>query len=263
MTEQVVFRAWAAVWSVIVSVVFVGVTALTLVVWLMDPERAETTPVSDLAFFALGAIIALGLVSQVRKPEHNIAGIQQAIVAVVSLGAAGLIGARVEPAVGSLLLLIVVAVLVALHPRRRAILAAGPTPHVPTVAMATLAAVPTFWYAANMLALAADAGPSCFLGRCAGGDRLAEMAAAAVAVVLVGALAALRTDGWRLNACSAGASAILMGASSLALTDVVGSLGRGWGIVAVVWGVLLITTPFRRRPVNSRSEEPSESVTLT
>jgi hypothetical protein len=254
-------RLWATVWSVIVSFVFIGVTGLTLVVWRMDPDQAETTPVSDLSFFALGAIIALGLISQVRSPEHNIAGIQQAIIAIVALGVAGVVGARVEPAVGSLILLLVVAVVVTFHPHRRAILPADLSIDARTLAVSALAAIPAFWYAASMLALATNAGPSCFLGRCAGGDRLAEMAATAVAVVLVGVLSALRTPGWRLSLWSAGGSGVLIGVSSLALDDVVGSLGHGWGFLAVVWGVLLITTGERgRRPQpNGERERPKSN----
>jgi hypothetical protein len=61
--KQSVFRVWAAVWSGIVTFTFVGVTVLTLALWLTDPDYAETTPVVDLSFFALGAIIGLGLAS--------------------------------------------------------------------------------------------------------------------------------------------------------------------------------------------------------
>jgi hypothetical protein len=39
-------------------------------------------------------------------------------------------------------------------------------------------------------------------GRCPYGDRLAEMAALAIAIVLVGMLAALKTHGWRVAARS-------------------------------------------------------------
>jgi hypothetical protein len=93
-----------------------------------------------------------------------------------------------------------------------------------------------------MLDLARSAGPSCFAGQCATGDRYAEAAALAVAVVAVGLLASLRTPGWRLAAWSAGIAATILGCASVALPDVPGSTGAPWGVVVVVWGVLVVAS---------------------
>lgn len=244
--RQSVFRVWAAVWSVVIAVTFLGVTVLTLALWLTDPGYTETTPVGDLSFFALGAIIGVGLACQLGQAGQRIAGLQQAGVGILSLGVAGVLGARIEPAVGAVLLLLIVAVLVFLHPARRDIFAPGPGIDAPVLALSVLAGVPAIGYAARMLGLAAEAGPSCFLGQCARGDRFAEMAAATIAIVLVGGLAGFKTPGWRLPLWSAGVGAILIGFSSIALTDVPGSLGLGWGSFAVIWGVLLIVIGQRR-----------------
>lgn len=189
------FVVWARIWSAVFAVMFVGVTALTISLWLTDPEYTETTPVSDLSFLALGAIIGLGFVSQLWTPEHNIAGVQQAIVGIVALGAAGLIGDRIEPLVGSLLFLFAAAILLTLHPARQDFFRRRGRMSAPLGALSIVALGPGVWYAASMLALAADAGPSCFFGECAHGDRFAEMAAAAISIVLVGLLAAMRTPG--------------------------------------------------------------------
>jgi hypothetical protein len=234
------FVVWARIWSVIFAVLFVAVTALTLGLWLTDPEYTETTPVSDLSFFALGAVIGLGFVSQLRTPHHNIAGVQQAIIGILSLGAAGLIGNRAEPLVGSLLFLFAAAILLALHPARRDFFSRSGRVSVPLGVLSIVAAVPGVWYAASMLALAADAGPACFFGECAHGDRLAEMAAAAISIVLVGLLAALRTPGWRLPLWSAGAAAVVVGAVSIVLPHEPGATGQVWGALAVAWGVLFV-----------------------
>lgn len=241
-----VFRVWAAVWSGIVTLTFVGVTVLTLALWFTDPGYTETTPVGDLSFFALGAIIGVGMGCQLRQPEQRIAGLQQAGVGILSLGVAGVVGARIEPAVGAVLLLLVVAVLVALHPVRRDFFAPGSGIDVPVLALSVLAGIPTVVYAGGMLQLAAEAGPSCFLGQCARGDRFAEMAAATITIVFLGGLAAFRTGGWRLPLWSAGVGAILIGSASVALTDVTGSLGLGWGSLAAIWGVLLVVIGERR-----------------
>lgn len=250
------FRVWAAVWSMVIVVTFLGVTVLTLALWLTDPGYTETTPVGDLSFFALGAIIGVGLASQLRRAEQRVAGPQQAGIGILSLGVAGVMGERIEPAVGAVLLLLVVAVLVVLHPARRDLFAPGPGTDLLVLALSVLAGIPAIWYAARMLSLAAEAGPSCFLGQCARGDRLAEMAAATITIVLVGGLAGFKTPGWRLPLWSAGVGAILIGLTSIALTDVPGSLGLGWGSLAVAWGVLLIMIGERRGP---RPSSPSTS----
>jgi hypothetical protein len=238
--RQSLFRVWGAVWSMVVVITFLGVTVLTLALWLTDPDYTETTPVGDLSFFALGAIIGVGLASQLHRAEQRIAGLQQAGIGILSLGAAGVIGARVEPAIGAVLLLLVVAVLVVVHPAPPEVFRPGPGIDVPVLAFSVLAGVPAIGYAVGMLNLAAEAGPSCFFGQCARGDRFAEMAAAAIAIVLVGGLAGFKTPGWRLPLWSAGAGAVLIGSTSIVLTDVPGSLGIGWGSLAVIWGVVFI-----------------------
>lgn len=238
---RIAFVVWARIWSAVFAVVFVGVTALTISLWVTDPEYTETTPVSGLSFFALGVIIGLGFVSQLRTPELNVAGVQQAVIGILSLGVAGLIGDRIEPLVGSLLFLLAATVLLALHPSRRDFFKLSGRVSASLGALSVLAAVPSFWYAAKMLALAADAGPSCFFGECAHGDRFAETAAAAIAIVLVGLLAALRTQGSRIAIWSAGAAAIIIGAASIALPGAPGAIGQTWGALAVTWGVLFVT----------------------
>ena len=157
------FRLWAALWSIIVSTLFLSVTALTLALWATDPDYAETTPVTDLGFFALGAVIATGFLSQPRA-HPPVTGVHQAVLATVALAAAGLLGRRVEPLVGALLILVALAILAALHPARRGVLWPPRPPGRPvSVALTTLAVVvaaPAAWQATRLLDVAAAAGPS-------------------------------------------------------------------------------------------------------
>lgn len=239
-THHRAFFIWAAILSMVFGLLFIGVTALTIGLWLAH-QNALTTPVSDLSFFALGAIIVgIGFAVQLRAPERKIAGVQQAVLGLLALGVAGLIGNRVEPLVGALLFLVAAAILAALHPARRAFFKLGGGLSAPLAALSILAAVPAIGYAASMLVLARSAGPSCFLGRCPYGDRLAEMAALALAIVLVGMLAALKTPGWRVAARSAGASAVILGLASILLPDAPGALGQAWGALTTMWGVLFV-----------------------
>jgi len=239
-TRHRAFFIWAAILSLVFGLLFIGVTALTIGMWLAN-QNALTTPVSDLSFFALGAIITgIGFAVQLRAPERKIAGVQQAALGLLALGVAGLIGNRIEPLVGSLLFLLAAAILAALHPARREFFKLGGGLSAPLAALSILAAVPAVGYTTSMLVLARHAGPSCFLGRCPYGDRLAEMAALALAIVLVGMLAALKTQGWRVAARSAGASAVILGLVSIVLPDAPGALGQAWGALTVTWGVLFI-----------------------
>lgn len=238
-----IFRLWAALWSTIVSVLFLAVTALTLTLWATDPDYVETTPLTDLGFFALGAVIATGFLSQLRA-HPPVTGVHQAALATVALAATGLLGRRIEPFLGALLILAALSVLAALHPARTMLLRLE-RPHGQPVsaaltALVVVVAVPAVWQATRLLDAAAAAGPSCFLGQCARGDRLAELAAALVTVVLVGLLAALQPAAARLPLWVAGAVAILIGAASAALPDVTGSLGMTGGAALIGWGGLFI-----------------------
>jgi hypothetical protein len=72
-------------------------------------------------------------------------------------------------------------------------------------------------------------------------QRLSTMAAMAIAIVLVGGLAALGTQGWRIPAWSAGTATVVFGLASVVFPDQRGAEGRGWGGVAIAGGVLFIT----------------------
>lgn len=225
---------WAATLAGLLGLLFTALTAVTIALWASDSAYTQTNPVVDLAFFALGLIIAAGFASQVRG--RHVAGLQQAMLALVALAIAGWLGGRIEPLVGPLVLVAAAAPLVALHPDRRRLLAAGAGLSWALAALAAVAAVPAARYAASMLDDARAAGPSCFLGQCVQGDRYAEAAALAIAVVALALLAAMRTPGWMLPAWSAGAAAVGLGAASLAFPGQVGALSAVWAVAAVVWG---------------------------
>lgn len=240
-----VFFAWAATLSLLLGLLFVGVTALTLWLWFTH-QNSDTNPVADLGFLALGGvIITLGLASQLRAPARRVAGLQQAVIGLLALGLAGLLGGRVEPFTGAVIFLAATALLAALHPARRALFALRTRPSPPLVALALLAALPALPYAAALLALARQAGPSCFLGRCAAGDRWAEMAALALAVVALGVLAAFKPQGWKVTAWSVSLAAVIVGAASLVWPALPGSLGQTWGGAALLWGVLFASVAWR------------------
>lgn len=237
--NRTAFVAWAAVWTLVTAIPFVAVTALTIGLWATSAGYTDTNPVLDAGFFTVGAIIAVGFASQLRRPPR-IAGVQQAALGTLTLGAVGLIGERIEPLVGALVLLGAVAMLAGLHPDRDDLLAGGCAVSLPLAGLATLAALVGAAHAWRMLGMATDAGPSCSLGQCARGDRFAETAAATVAGVLIGFLASAQTRGWRIPHWSAGAGSVVIGLASVALQDDVGSLGLQGGLFAVLWGIVFV-----------------------
>ena len=236
--RRIAFLAWAWTLALFFIVLFVGLTILTIGQWLAG-QNTMTNPVTDLGFLALGGVIAgAGFAVQLTSPERHIAGLQQALIGLLALAAAGLVGGREEPFVGGLIFLLAAAILAWLHPVRGDLLKLSRRVIAPLAMLSIVAAIPAAGYATRMLISARDAGPSCFFGRCAHGDRFAELAALAIAIALVGVLAAFRTQGWIVAALSAGASAFILGVASIVLPEMAGSLGQAWGVVVATWGIL-------------------------
>lgn len=248
---QMVLVVWAGLWAVVVGLVFVSVTVLTIILWATHPQHAQTTPVGDLGFFALGAVIGAGFASQLTR-RAPLAGVEQTFLAALALAVAGFVGGREEPLVGGLVLVAASGVLWWL--RQQPI--PGPRNSVPagqmSWALALVAWVGSAVYAWSMTRAALDAGPSCFVGRCARGDRMAELAASAMTIAAVATLAVLRTDGWRLPQWSAGAAAMIVGAISVAMPTTEGSLGTVGGAAAVAWGVVFVAMGEREYRLRKR-----------
>jgi hypothetical protein len=227
---------WAAMLTILLGVLFTALTVLTVALWATDPDYVETNPVVDLAFFALGGVLVTGgFASQIsRRPQ--LAGLLQAVVALVALTAAGWVGDRMEPTLGGLVLLLATVPLVVLHPERRQLASVGIGGSRALTAAAVLAVAPAAVYGAELLTAARAAGASCFLGQCARGDRSAEAAALAFAVVLVALLASRQPPGWLLPAWSAGTAAGVLSASSLLWPTQVGAVSGGWAVATAAWG---------------------------
>lgn len=232
--RRLAFFVWAAILSLLFGIGFFGLTVL-FIGWFEKPYGVST-PVSELSHGALGGIIiTFGLLVQLRRPEGKIAGVQQAVLGILALIITAVVAGRQEPLTMSLLFLAAVAILVALHPARREFFRLGAGLSVAPAAVATVAAIPVVVYAVSMLAQARQ-----FVGPPHHADRFAEMAAAVIAIVAVGMLAALKTQGWRITAWSAGAAATVVGLASIAFPAAPGAVGRGWGAVAALAGILFV-----------------------
>ena len=187
-----------------------------------------------------GVVLPIGLLTQLRRPERRIAGIQQTAVVASALalaGAAGQKGWYLALAGG---IAVASAVLLALHPARRTFLARGRHLEPTMLALAAVAAAPALVYARRMAsAQRRDLPPADAVSN--GLHHWTVMTALALIVLLLMLLAAARTPGWRIPALSASAAAGAWAISCLlAPASAAGSEGHAWAWAALVWAVVTL-----------------------
>jgi hypothetical protein len=186
-----------------------------------------------------GVILPLGLLAQLRRPERRIAGIQQTALVAIALGLAGAAGEAWWYLVLAGGVAVAFALLVALHPARRTLLARGRLEPA-TLTLAAVAAAPLLLYAWRMArAQRRELPPADAVSN--GLHHWTMMAAVAVAVLLLVLLAALGTSGAAIPAISA---SIAVGAwaisCQLAPVAAAGSEGHAWAWVALAWAVVTL-----------------------
>ena len=254
--RRIAFNAWAAILVAGYGVAFFGYTSLVLA-WFEDVEGVAG-PVTDLGYGVLvGIIQTTGLLVQLRRPERKIAGVQQTFLVIPALLVGSAIASDSQNLVPALILLPAVGILLALHPARGEFFRRGAALSWSLLAITVIGAVPLVAYALDMGAQARDlVGPPHHV------QRLSTMAAMAVAIVLTGLLAALRTRGWRIPAWSAGVAAIMFGLGSVVFPDQPGAVGRGWGGVAIAGGVLFIAMAEWEARRATATREPSSRVSF-
>lgn len=252
-SRQITFSAWAAVLVIVYGVGFFGLTALAIG-WFQAVEGVAG-PVTELGYGVLvGIIHTMGLLTQLHAPERRIAGLQQAALVIPALLIGSAIASDSQNVVPALILIPAVGILLALHPARKELLRRGAGFSRKLLAISILGAIPLIAYALEMGAQAQDlVGPPHHV------QRLSTMAATAIAIVLVGLLAAFRTRGWRIPAWSAGTAATVFGLASTAFPDDPGAVGRGWGGLAIAGGVLFIAVAEAERRSGRATRERSST----
>jgi hypothetical protein len=248
--RRVAFIVWVGLATVMIGIGFFGLTSL-VIAWF-GSNQGVANPVTDLGYGALiGILITGGLLVQLRAPERKIAGLQQAALAALALLISDPLAGDNQNLVPGLIVLATVGIAVVLHPARREFLAGGPGFSAGLAAIALLCAGPLLAYALSMSEQARElSGPPHHI------QRLTTMAAMAIAVGLVGVLAALQTRGWRISAWCVGAAAMVLGLSFVVFPSYRGSAGGGWGVFAVGSGLLYIVVAERRAERVRRERQP-------
>lgn len=206
----------------------------------MSHGTSEAHRTHDIVFALLVAVGAVGVLAQFRRPARNGAGMVMALLPFAAiLLAAGLSGGyeimvRRNP---SRLIGPMVLVTALVHPAVRSFLRSFRLARLnrPMLALAGAAAVPLLSLASTNLRLQDTVRDEHYqLGH------YGFMAAFAFTVVAVALLASLRPDGWRLTAWVAGLLSVLFGVVSILNPDSASSVGLGWALAAMAWGVLFM-----------------------
>jgi len=184
-----------------------------------------------------GLIVGVSVIAQLWKPERRIAGLQASALVTAGYVIGIVAGTRYGDLAFMAIIAVPLAILVGLHPARHEFLRGGDGVSVPLAFLAVGGGVPLLWFASTMARLqrtfpAND--PHVSQGH------YGLMAGAAISLVLVGLLAAMRTHGWRLVAWLAGLGVAVYGLASALEDGYASSEGVGWGLAAIVGGLAFI-----------------------
>jgi hypothetical protein len=253
--------------------------------------------VHDVSFGALFAMSLVGLLAQLRSAWQKVAPMQQVAIPVYLLILVEIIvsGPSADMVPIYLLFGLPPLVIALLHPARREVFRPTARPSRVMLAMVLVAAIPLLIFAvgqfrAGLVGVAISEGPEfAELSRLEEDPNATEeqfeaafeeaitaaqltpeerelvehffhwpgMAAVAVAIILVGLLAALRIRGWRVTAWTAGLALAYYGLVSVLTPFDASSGGYLWGGLAIAWGIVFIILAEREARA-MRVPEPAE-----
>ena len=232
----------------------------------------------------------VGLLAHVRRPETKIAQMYQVLIAIGLLAATTIIVDRlVDPIV--IAFLVMPPLLVALHPNRPGVLRPSINTSRTLMALALVAIIPLLVDSFVQFRIGLEASrvaPQILEGidedlseeefekefnaaarRATDSAQEAEevahyghwsaMGAFNLVIGGLAMMAALRPTGWRFAAWSAGLSAVLFGAASVANPGDASALNGYWSVLAIVWGIgfILVTEATRREGAPSPAAKPA------
>jgi hypothetical protein len=190
-----------------------------------------------------GVLFPVGLAAQFRRGGGPVATLQQLVVVTGALAVATLLTTKPHEWLLVAFWGAVSAAVIALHPERSRVLALRHGADPLLAALTAIAVVPAAVYAAQMAAKYRGGHPGDDTN---GFEHWTVQSAAAIAIVLLVALSALKTDGWRVPAISAAVSAALLGALAIASDTGPADFPAGWGVATLVWSALLVLAAARQ-----------------
>ncbi|MPZ16027.1 MAG: hypothetical protein GEU73_16670 [Chloroflexi bacterium] len=195
--------------------------------------------IHDLTYGFVFLPAVIGIVAQLRRPTHNVAGMVMALIPWVGLLLAAVFSTTpfVILSAQSLLPAMLTVFTALLHPSVRDFFRSFSVSRVSRVmvVLVVIAAIPLLAFALTNIGLqrtVADEHASM--------GHYGFMAAFAFTVIGVGLLASLRPDGWRLIAWVAGLLPVLFGLTSVMYPDASSSLGLTWAVATIAWGLVFV-----------------------
>ena len=223
----------------ILAAVFGAASILSSVLFAVEPLVSEDPIQQSHRVHVLGSLWGFGLTGAVLLAiaitPSNVNAFQAGLIASIGMVVVGLVagdlvtGFLFAGLVGSLILL-------ALHPHRREALSFTGSPSAILLALGVIALVPTGAYALTMAELQGGppTDPHVELHHWSG------MAAAAMSIVLVGIVAGLRTNGWRLTARLAAGAGALFGLTSVIYPDEPGAVESPWSWLTIAIALIYL-----------------------
>jgi hypothetical protein len=200
-----------------------------------DPEHR----VHDFTYGFIFTTAIVGILTQLRRPAKNVAGMVMALIPWSAFGLAALLSGDdfVFRSTERITVAYVVVIVALLHPAGRNFFRSFRVLRINWVMLALvgIAAVPLSAYASTNIRL-----QDTVQDLHAGLGHYGFMAAFSFTVIGVGVLASLRPEGWRLTAWVAGLLPVLLGVTSVAYRDESSSFEVGWALAAIAWGAVFV-----------------------
>jgi hypothetical protein len=236
-------RRRASVWLrivaglALVASLVINFGIIDLVTGIAPGQEFESTRMLSAGWgVVFGVLLPISLIAQMRRRGGPVAALQQLVVVTASVALATFLTVRAHEWLLVLVMAAFSAVLVALHPARAQLLGVEHRPHGVLVALATIAAVPAAIYAEHMAANRRSGIPGDDTNTF---EHWTVQSAVAICLVLLVALSALRTDGWRVPGASAATGALILAIVAILTDDGPGDFGTGWAIAALAWATVV------------------------
>lgn len=206
--------------------------------WFVDFDDNISHRVHEITFGMLLAMVLVGVLVQLRSPEHHIAGIQQAVVVVLILTV--VVTASTGWEWTTLIYLVPVVTIAMLHPSRQEIFRPRVSPAGGLLFLMVMLTLPV------LIAFTEE------FDKAANNVRFHQshwggMAAFGLSLLATGYLAALRVRGWPLAAWITGTSMAVYGTASLRFRFDASARPDVGGVLVLIWAVVWLVTAERAR----------------